>query len=55
MYRYVIDNVVSFELVGNNKEIDITENCEHYYGRIMNKEEFKQMIDELTKLYEKME
>ena len=48
------NNIVDFELKKNNTEIAISEACDYYYEYNLSKEEFKQLIDELTELYNSM-
>ena len=47
--RLFDNNIVSFNLEGN--EVDIYEECDTYYHMALNKEEFKQLIDELEEIY----
>jgi hypothetical protein len=54
MRHYEIDHIVSFEVIEDKKGINITEMCDYYYSTTFNKEEFKLIIDELTKLYEEI-
>jgi hypothetical protein len=41
-------------MLEDKKRINITEMCDYYYSTTFTKEEFKIIIDELTKLYEEM-
>ena len=54
MSHYEIDHIVSFEILEDKKRINITEIRDYYYSTTFTKEEFKLIIDELTKLYEEM-
>jgi hypothetical protein len=49
----IIPNVVSFNLFPNKTEIEVREWSEHL-SNILNKDEFKQLIDGLTSLWDKM-
>ena len=45
-------NLVSFKLDDNL--LEITEMCDGYYRRSLTKEQFRQLLGELQKLYEQM-
>lgn len=47
--------VVSFDISGDKRFIEITEGCDHYFSERFSKAEFGQLIKELQSLHAKME
>ena len=46
--------IVSFDLMDDNKSVEVMEMCDLWYKESLDKKEFKQLIDELTALYGQM-
>jgi hypothetical protein len=49
-----IGHVCDFDLSDDKTTVTVQENCDYYYSSSFNKKGFKEILDSLTMLYEKM-
>jgi hypothetical protein len=47
-------HIVSFDLDKEKKQLSVTEACDYWYSVDLSKMEVKNLIDELTQIYETM-